>query len=233
MTAEFGTKADKEWAFSLTPVSRETRERLEQFVEQLLSMQSRMNLVANSTLAQLWSRHVADSLQLLGVAPKARVWADLGSGGGFPGVVLACALANTPGAKVHLIESVGKKANFLREVVDALKLPAQVHQIRAELFAKTCAEAIHAVTARALAPLKILCDQAFPLIAKGSLGVFPKGQHVGAELTEAAKYWSIEATQVPSLTSIEGRIVVISGLKNRGSQKARHQGQTNRPKTRR
>ncbi len=213
MTADIDTQVDKERAFLLTPVSRETRERLEQFVALLLLRQTHTNLIANSTLPQLWSRHVADSLQLLNVAPQAKLWADFGSGGGFPGVVLACALADTPGAKVHLIESVGKKAGFLREVVSALALPAQVHHIRSEKFAESCAETIHAVTARALAPLKILCDQAFPLIAKGALGVFPKGQHVEAELTEAAKYWSIQADKVPSLTSPEGRIVVIRGLK--------------------
>ncbi len=90
---------------------------------------------------------------------------------------------------VHLVESNGKKANFLREVVRALALPAQVHQERAEKFGESCAETVDVVTARALAPLKILCDQAFPLIAKGAVGLFPKGQDVAAELTEAAKYW--------------------------------------------
>jgi 16S rRNA (guanine527-N7)-methyltransferase len=229
--AEVDTNADKERAFSLTPVSRETRHRLERFVEQLLSRQGQINLIARSTVADIWSRHVADSLQLLNAAPQARVWADFGSGGGFPGIVLACALAETPGAKVHLIESVGKKVTFLRDVASALKLPAQVHQVRAEIFAKTCAEAVHAVTARALAPLKILCDQAYPLISNGALGVFPKGQHVESELTAAAKYWSITATTVPSLTSPEGRIVVISGLRNKGSQKIRLQRQS-APKTR-
>ena len=95
-------------------------------------------------------------------------------------------------------------------------------RIRAEKFAESCAETIHVVTARALAPLKILCDQAFPLIAKGALGVFPKGQDVEAELTEAAKYWSIQADQVPSMTSPEGRIVVIRGLKALRTSKTRH-----------
>ena len=102
---------------------------------------------------------------------------------------------------VHLVESVGKKANFLREVVSKLGLPAQVHQERAEKFGETCAETVHVVTARALAPLKVLCDQAFPLIAKGALGLFPKGQDVAAELTEAAKYWRLEASTVPSVTN--------------------------------
>ena len=130
----------------------------------------------------------------LALAPDARVWVDFGSGAGFPGIPIACALADTPGAMVHLIESVGKKANFLREVVRKLGMPAQVHQERAEKFGETCAETVDVVTARALAPLKTLCDQAFPLIGKGALGLFPKGQDVEAELTEAAKYWRLEAS---------------------------------------
>ncbi len=193
--------ADKQRALALTPVSRETEARLSKFVELLLRRQQNQNLVGPSTLPQLWTRHVADSLQLLRLAPDARVWVDFGSGAGFPGIAIACALADEPGAMVHLVESVGKKANFLREVVTALGLPAQVHLERAEKFAETCAEAVDVVTARAVAPLKTLCDQAFPLIARGAVGLFPKGQDVEAELTEAAKYWRVEATKVPSVTN--------------------------------
>ncbi len=142
----------------------------------------------------------------------AKVWVDFGSGAGFPGIPIACALADTPGAKVHLVESVGKKANFLREAVQATGIPAEVHQERAEKFGDTCAEAVDVVTARALAPLKVLCDQAFPLIAKGAVGLFLKGQDVGAELTEAAKYWSIQASTMPSVTNPASSIVVLRSL---------------------
>ena len=114
-----GLSADRERALALTPVSRETTARLDRFVETLLDWQQRMNLIAPSTIPILWTRHVADSLQLLALAPTARVWADLGSGAGFPGLVIACALADTDGAQVHLIESNGKKAAFLREAVRA------------------------------------------------------------------------------------------------------------------
>ena len=205
--------ADKARALELTPVSRETEQRLDMFVELLLLWQQKFNLVASSTLPQIWTRHIADSLQLLPLAPEARIWVDFGSGAGFPGIPIACALANTPGAMVHLVESVGKKAYFLRAVERAIGLPAQVHQERAEKFAETCAETVHVVTARALSPLKTLCDQAFPLIARGALGLFPKGQDVDAELTEAAKYWRLEASIVPSVTSPTGRIVIVRGLK--------------------
>ena len=206
-------ESDKKRALALTPVSRETQERLEQFVELLLLWQEHTNLVAESTLPLIWTRHIADSLQLLPLAPQARVWVDFGSGAGFPGLAIACALADQPGTMIHLVESVGKKANFLREVVSKLGLPAQVHQIRAEKFGETCAETVHVVTARALAPLKLLCDLAFPLIARGALGLFPKGQDVASELTEAAKYWRLEASLVPSATNPASKIVVLRGLK--------------------
>ena len=171
----FDLDADKARALTLFPVSRETETRLDTFVEVFLLWQSKLNLVASSTLHELWTRHIANSLQLLPLAPEARVWVDFGSGGGFPGIPIACALAGQPGAKVHLIESNGKKAAFLREAVRATGAPAVVHQERAEKFGESCAETVHAVTARALAPLKILCDQAFPLISRGAVGLFLKG----------------------------------------------------------
>ena len=211
----FDLKADKARALALCPVSRETEERLDRFVEVLLLWQGKLNLIAPSTLREVWTRHIADSLQLLPLAPKARTWVDLGSGGGFPGLAIACALAGEAGARVHLVESNGKKAAFLREAVRVTGSPALVHQMRAEKFGESCAEPVHAVTARALAPLKILCDQAFPFISRGATGIFPKGQDVDAELTEAAKYWRLEASKVPSKTSPEGSIVVIRGLEAR------------------
>lgn len=213
--------ADKARALKIIPVSRETEKRLDMFVEALLIWQRTTNLVASSTLAQLWTRHVADSLQLVELAPKATVWVDFGSGAGFPGIPIACALVDKSKAMVHLIESNGKKAAFLREVVRIIGVPAQVHRERAEKFGKTCHETVHVVTARALAPLKTLCDQTLPLIAGGAVALFPKGQDVDAELTEAAKYWSIEAEKVPSKTSPEGCIVVIRGLHARNSVKTR------------
>ncbi len=122
-------------------VSRETWARLEQFAELLLRWQASTNLVAASTLPHLWTRHIADSLQLLPLAPKAKTWVDLGAGAGFPGLVIACALAETPDAEVHLVESNQKKASFLREAVRTLSLPAIVHARRIEDFAAEHAKA--------------------------------------------------------------------------------------------
>jgi 16S rRNA (guanine527-N7)-methyltransferase len=211
----FDRSADKAHALALFPVSRETEERLDRFVEALLLWQHRLNLIAPSTLREIWTRHIADSLQLLPLVSDARIWVDLGSGGGFPGLPLACALPGRTGVVVHLIESNGKKAAFLREAVRVTGAPAVVHAIRAEKFGETCAESVDVVTARAFAPMKVLCDQAFPLISRGAVGLFPKGQDVDAELTEAAKYWRIDASKVPSKTNPEGSIVLIRGLEAR------------------
>lgn len=190
-------------------VSRETWARLDEFVALLLRRQQTINLIAASTIPQLWTRHVADSLQLLALAPNARVWADLGSGGGFPGLAIACALADVPGAQVHLVESTQKKANFLRECAEALGLPAIVHATRIEDFARRNTTKFDVVTARAVAPLEKLLGYANPLLKTGAVGLFPKGQDVAAELTAASKSWSIEAELIPSKTDPRGRIVLV------------------------
>src|SRR5688572_2312483 len=118
--------ADRARAFELTPVSRETSRRLDLFVEVLLQWQQKTNLIGASTIPHLWTRHIADSLQLLPLAPTARRWIDLGSGAGFPGLVIAAALADETGTEVHLVESNSKKAAFLREAARRIGAPAIV-----------------------------------------------------------------------------------------------------------
>ncbi|MGD0026306.1 MAG: 16S rRNA (guanine(527)-N(7))-methyltransferase RsmG [Xanthobacteraceae bacterium] len=204
--------ADRASALTLTPVSRETAARLDRFVAVLLEWQRRINLIAPSTEPKLWTRHVADSLQLLALAPQARIWVDLGSGGGFPGLVIACALADTPGARVHLVESNAKKAAFLREAARATGAPAVVHAVKIADFVENAPEPIEVVTARALAPLAELLAAAYPLLIRGAIGLFPKGQDVGDELTKAAKCWKIQATSALSRTDPKARIVVVRGL---------------------
>ena len=208
-------EADRARALTLTPVSRETLERLERFVALLLQWQQTTNLVAASTVPQLWTRHIADSLQLLDLAPAAQTWVDLGSGGGFPGLVLACALADKPGVAVHLVESNTKKAAFLREAARVTGAPAVVHGLRIEAFADSFAGRAEVLTARALAPLKLLLDQCFGLWTEGTQALLHKGQDVDAELTEATRYWNMEPTLVPSRTDPKGRIVIIRVLQRR------------------
>jgi 16S rRNA (guanine527-N7)-methyltransferase len=205
--------ADRAHALALTPVSRETSERLDRFVELLLTWQRTTNLIAPSTVSHLWTRHIADSLQLIDLAPSARTWIDLGSGGGFPGLVIACALASEPGANVHLVESNSKKAAFLREAQRVTRSPASVHAVRIEDFARSFEGRADVVTARAVAPLKSLLSQAFPLLGKsGATGLFPKGQHAELELEEArasTKLWRLDARLAESRTDPAARIVII------------------------
>ncbi len=212
-----------DWALAqkLVPVSRETLARLDQIVGLLLEWQKTRNLIAASTIPQIWTRHIADSLQLLALAPEAKIWVDLGSGGGFPGLVLACALAETPGAKVHLVESSGKKCAFLQAVIQAGGLPAQVHCQRIEDFIPAFPGKLDVVTARALAPLPKLLALAYPLLKRGARGLFPKGQDVVVELTEAAKYWSIQHSLVPSRTDARARIVIVESLESRNKGQAK------------
>jgi 16S rRNA (guanine527-N7)-methyltransferase len=209
-------EADRKEALALTPVSRETVDRLDRFVALLIDWQERMNLIGSSTIPKIWTRHIADSLQLLPIVPQARTWADFGSGGGFPGVVIACALADTPGALVHLVESSVKKAAFLREAVRVTEVPAVIHAVRIVDFVENNPERVDVVTARALAPLGGLFYAAYPLLKKGAAGLFPKGQDVEVELTEAAKCWTIRASLVPSRTDPRGRIVFVQGLEPKG-----------------
>jgi 16S rRNA (guanine527-N7)-methyltransferase len=204
--------ADRERALRLTPVSRETLDRLDRYVALLLQWQQHTNLVARSTIPHLWTRHVADSLQLLDLAPQARTWLDLGSGAGFPGLVLACALEERAETAVELVESIGKKARFLREAIKLCGVRAVVHAERIEQFVPRCTVVPEIVTARALAPLDVLFGWIAPLVEKGAQALLLKGQDVEAELTRASKCWKVEATLVPSKTSRDGRIVMVRAL---------------------
>ncbi|RXT43673.1 16S rRNA (guanine(527)-N(7))-methyltransferase RsmG [Bosea sp. Tri-44] len=209
-----GDNEDRRYAFRLTPVSRETEERLAVLVGELRRWQKAKNLVSDATLDAVWTRHVADSLQLLDRAPQARRWLDLGSGGGFPGLVLGIRLAELSG-HIDLVESNARKCAFLRHAARLTGAPVTVHNARIEDVADDFIGKVEAVTARALAPLPLLLDWCKELLRTGVVGVFPKGQHLDAELTAAAKYWKIQATTFPSLTDSAAAILVISGAEKR------------------
>jgi 16S rRNA (guanine527-N7)-methyltransferase len=216
--------SDKSAALALTPVSREIEERLDRYVALLRAWQAKTNLVAPSTLPQLWTRHIADSLQLLELAPAARIWVDLGSGGGFPGVVLACALAGTPGAEVHLVERIAKKAAFLREAIRITGAPGVVHLSEIGDIVEKWNGRVDCVTARALAPLHQLVGFAESLVAKGAKALFLKGQDVEAELTESTKYWKIEPKLHSSRTGGQGWIVELDRIERRNSPPQHNDG---------
>ena len=209
------SESDKAEALKLTPISRETETRLDFYLDLLRQWQAKTNLVAPSTLPHLWTRHVADSLQLVTLAPTARTWVDLGSGGGFPGIVLACALAERPGARVHLVERNSKKAAFLREALRIISAPGIVYATGIEDIVDSIEGPIDCVTARALAPLHQLIGFAEPLVRKGAKALFLKGQDVEAELTEATKYWNIKPNLHASLTGGQGWIVELDHIERR------------------
>jgi len=201
--------ADRAAALRIVSVSRETLERINQFVELLLRWQGAVQLVARADLAKLWTRHIADSLQLIELAPGAKRWADLGSGAGFPGLIIALALRERGKSLVHLVESDQRKAAFLREAIRVTQAPAKVYAERVESVAKRLASEVDVVTARALAPLPRLLELAAPFFAKSIPAVFPKGQDVDNELTEATKSWNIQSTIVQSRTHPDGKIVIV------------------------
>jgi 16S rRNA (guanine527-N7)-methyltransferase len=208
-------ESDKAEALRLIPVSRETESRLDLYLDLLRQWQAKTNLVAPSTLPHLWTRHVADSLQLVALAPTAKTWVDLGSGGGFPGIVLACAMGERQHAKVHLVERNSKKAAFLREALRITSAPGIVHATGIEDIVDSIEGPIDCVTARALAPLHELIGFAEPLVRKGAKALFLKGQDVEAELTEATKYWNIKPILHASLTGGQGWIVELDQIERR------------------
>jgi 16S rRNA (guanine527-N7)-methyltransferase len=201
--------SDKAAALALTPVSRETEARLDHYVDLLVEWQAKTNLISPSTLPQLWTRHIADSLQLLDLAPNAKHWLDFGSGGGFPGVVLACALADREGASVQLVERNAKKAAFLREALRVTGAAGSVILADIGDYVDSLQVPIDCITARAVAPLHMLLGYAEPLVRRGTKALFLKGQDVESELTEATKYWNIEYLLHQSRTGGNGWIVEI------------------------
>jgi 16S rRNA (guanine527-N7)-methyltransferase len=188
-------------------VSRESLDRLIKYGQLLANWQERINLVGRSTASDIWQRHITDALQLILLfeKPLPRI-ADLGSGAGIPGLILAIARP----LEAHLFESNLKKAAFLREAVRLTGAAAHIHAVRIE-DADTLAPAIKAdiVTARALAPLPKLLAYAQPFFAQGAAGLFHKGQDVDAELSETAKSWSLNVVKHPSMTDSRGCILEV------------------------
>jgi 16S rRNA (guanine527-N7)-methyltransferase len=203
---EFAAKAD---------VSRETLARLKAYADLLTDWNARHNLVAKSTLPDLWQRHFWDSAQLAPMLPPdTHTLADLGSGAGFPGLVLA---ALRPDISVTLHEATTKKCEFLRAVAARMDIKVTVENARMEDLPQ---RGFNVVTARAVAPLPLLLQYAHSFFGPNSIGLFLKGQNVGSELTEATKYWNMKASLTPSLTDPSGAIVVVRELGPRHVQKA-------------
>lgn len=196
-------------------VSRETITRLQTYEALLRKWQASINLVAPSTLPDVWSRHFWDSAQLAALAPNATSWLDLGSGAGFPGLVIAILLANRPSFTIHLVESDQRKSIFLREVIRATGAPAIVHTVRIEQFAWPDGEPLpDVISARALASLPKLLGWASSFWGKATIGLFLKGQGASAELTESAKDWIFESEAIASQSDPSGTVLKLWGLRH-------------------
>ena len=200
-------------------VSRETIHRLVRYAELLAHWQKSTNLIASSTLPKLWSRHFADSAQLLTLAQNARLWLDLGSGAGFPGLVVAILGTGRPGFHMHLVESNRKKCAFLAEVARATEAPVEIHTMRIEDLAESADRlAPDVVSARALAPLPRLFELASPFFGPRTRGLFLKGREAETEIEAAQAGWDFVARLHPSLTSADSHIVEVTGLRPRGKR---------------
>jgi len=193
--------AEADAALATLGVSRETRARLARFVDLLVAWNHRINLVGQAETGRLWQRHIVDSAQLAPLLPAtARRLADLGSGAGFPGLVLAI----ITGLETHLVESDRRKATFLLEAARVTNAAARVHPVRAEALAPLMADV---VTARALAPLPGLLTLAWRHLAPGGTCLFLKGAAAEAELTAAAAAWTMRVERFASLTDPDATIL--------------------------
>ena len=192
-----------------TGVSHETRARLKAYVRILRVWNMRRNLVSRASLEEVWHRHVLDSAQLVSLIPQnARTLVDIGSGAGFPGLVLAIMLRDR--LAVTLFEATGKKAEFLRSVADRLALTNV--EVRAERVEDAPRRKVDVVTARACAPLPLLLEYAQDFIGPETVCLFLKGQNMVLELTDARKSWRMKVRQHPSLTHPLGTVLEIQDL---------------------
>lgn len=210
--SEMKIRPSRDTPSAIPNVSRETEARLERFIELLFKWNSRMNLVGAGEMQRLRQRHIADSLQLLDFIPAGAIsFLDIGSGAGFPGLILAMALHERPEARFTLIESNGKKCAFLREAARMANVRVKVLNRRIESFRPGEMKA-DILTARALAPLDKLLGLAQPFLGINSRCLFLKGQYVDEELTQASKCWNITAQIHQSQTDPDGKILVVSDI---------------------
>ena len=194
---------------SALDLEEDLRERLLVFTALLTRWNPTIRLVSVQDMPHLWHRHVEDSLQLIPLIPRETPRAvDLGSGGGFPGLVLAIAT----GIHFDLIEADGRKAAFLREAASATDAPVTVHASRIE---EVRLPTVALITARAMAPLRLLLALAFPFLIEGGTCLFPKGARAEAEIAEADQDWTMKLRRVPSATSVDAQILSIKDLARR------------------
>jgi 16S rRNA (guanine527-N7)-methyltransferase len=194
------------------PVSRETFDRLVSFEAQFQKWARRINLSAPSTLNDVWSRHILDSAQLGKLDSGAKRWVDLGSGGGFPGLVMGFLLMERDRASIDLVESNRKKTSFLQAIIGEFELPARVHSKRIEDSYDKIRD-VEVVTARALAPLHVLLGLAAPWLTAGAKALFHKGRDYRAEIEESTQLWSFDLIEHPSVVDPQSVVLEIRNLR--------------------
>ena len=193
-------------------VSRETRARLGIFEREFRRWNARTNLSSRFQPGDLIERHIEDSLQLAPLAPPSGDWIDVGTGGGFPGAILAALFAEN-GRPITLVESHAKKAAFLRSVCLAMDAPARVVNERVERLVER-EPAPRVVSARAVAPLERLVSLLSRWLRDpGTLGIFPKGRDAEAEIDAAAREWDFDVERHPSRTASDATILVVSSVR--------------------
>lgn len=198
----------------LPDVSRETFERLVQFEQVFRHWNAKINLAAPSALDDLWSRHILDGAQIAGLRDLRGTWLDLGSGGGFPGIVLGVLMRNLDDANLHLVESIGKKAAFLRTALAETGGKGLVHHKRIEVMPDLVPQA-DTITARALAPLPGLLELAFPWLGDGATGLFHKGREYRQEIAAARDEWVFDLIEHQSKLDANSVILEISNVSRR------------------
>ena len=193
-------------------VSRETLDRLTLYVELVQKWQKVQNLVAPSTLDDIWMRHIADSAQLVPLYPMARTWLDMGSGAGFPGLVVGICSLEKPDFELHLVESNSRKVAFLRTVIRLTGIPATVHDKRIEEFSWPGPDYPDIVSARALAPLSKLCAYSAPFVGEKTVAIFLKGREFETELESALHEWNLDLLVRNSIADPSGRLIEIRSM---------------------
>lgn len=198
------------FSVGLSNVSRETKARLEIYVALLLKWNQKINLISASSEEVIWQRHITDSIQLMSyIPPEAKKIADLGSGAGLPGIILAMMMPQ----ELFLIERDQRKCAFLAEAVRECGV-INVRILNEDV--KKIHEKFDVIMARGLSNLDELLGMAYPLIMEKTISLFPKGKTYAMELEQAKKHWVFSHQEFPSLTDPEARILLISGLRTRG-----------------
>lgn len=200
---------DRAAALALIGANKQIEDRLTTYVRHLKRWRSITNLISEDAFSHVWTRHIADSALLLSYAPNARRWIDVGSGAGFPGMIMAILLAETPGAEVHCVESNHRKCAFLRFVARETAAPAVIHDVRIEILESSGLLSVDAVTSRALAPLPCLVNFTYVWLVRGAIGVFPCGRSAVSQIDIFASASEFQIESFQSKLNLGAQIVLV------------------------